>query len=70
MGGLDGPLLGIEIVGTGAEILHHSKRITLIAHLHKPERRVGRKLEGLTLQIADGLRVGKAYLRCEVRGVR
>ena len=68
MGGLDGPLLGIEVVGSGAEVFHQAEGMALIAHLNDSERRVGRQLERLTLQVTDGLLVGEVDGGWRVKG--
>jgi hypothetical protein len=52
MGGLDAPGLGVEVVGTVADILSRSERIALIGKGDDATRGIGRENKGLASQIA------------------
>ena len=47
MSGLDLPLLGVEVVGSIADVLHQSEGMTLEAYLHQTTGRVGRQDDSL-----------------------
>ena len=59
VGALDAPLLGVEIVGTGADVLGQAEGNALEADLDEAARSVGRQGEGFVAQIGEGLRVGE-----------
>lgn len=45
VGGLDAPLLGIEVVGTRTEVLDGAEAMTMEGDFHKTTRGIGRKGE-------------------------
>ena len=62
MGGLDTPLLRVEVVGTITNVLYQTKGMTHKADFYKATRGVGRKDNGFMAQIGQGLSVGKLCL--------
>ena len=59
MGATDAPLFGIEIVGTGAEVIHQAKTLATEADLNDAARSIGREDEGLALEVAEGVGEGE-----------
>ena len=57
VGGSDAPLLGVEVVGSGADILHHAERMALEGDGDDAARGVGVQCQGFAAQVSDGLRV-------------
>ena len=59
MGATDAPLFGIEIVGTGAKVIHQAKTLAAEADLNDAARSIGREDEGLALEVAEGVGEGE-----------
>ena len=63
MGGLDAPGLGIEVVGTIADVLCRAERIAQIGKGDDATRGIGRENKGFASQIAQGIGIGEVDTR-------
>ena len=54
MGALDAPGLGVEVVGTVADVFGRSERLPLIGDGDDAARGIGRQHKGLATQVLEG----------------
>lgn len=63
MGCPDAPFLGVEVIGTGTEVLCKSEALATIADLHDASRCVGRQYENFALEVAESIGEGEVDAR-------
>ena len=59
--GFDFPLFRIEVIGSGADVLHLSEHMPLETHINDTQRHVSRERQTFPSQVSDGLLVGEFY---------
>ena len=64
MGGLDAAGLGVEVVGTIADVFGRAEGIALIGKGNDATRGIGREYKGLATQIAQGIGVREFLVEC------
>ena len=63
MGGLDAPGLGVEVVGTVADVFHRTEGEAFVGDGDDATRGIGGQHEGLATQVAKGIGVGEIDVR-------